>query len=430
MADTLATDQESAEHQQQEIEVSHESTGQKRKTDDESTDQPAQKQRRVKKQRQKDFRDTNDLDNVEYVIENGLRKVKPYFFEYRAYAKGRWMKREILNVFKEEFQDRDEKYYRHAIETGLITINGERVPLDYVIMNNDILGHKIHRHEPIVTAEPIDIVHRDDDLIVINKPGGIPVHPAGRYRHNTVIHVLRKELGVPRLYPANRLDRPTSGLMLIGLNSERARQFESQMVQGKIQKEYVCRVVGEFPEGEITCDAPIKTISYKLSLNYVHQGGKECKTVFERLSYNGKTSVVRCRPKTGRTHQIRVHLRYLGYPIANDPTYSDDQPWSPLMGYGQTLDDEQADKVVQKVLEASKFPEGMWNDKETDTIKEEEEKDESKAQKPRCKECGLVLTEEPKYRELKIWLHAWRYAGEGWAYETKIPDWAQETFVE
>lgn len=57
----------------------------------------------------------------------------------------------------------------------MITINGERVPLDYVIMNNDILGHKIHRHEPIVTAEPIEIVHRDDDLIVINKPGGIPV---------------------------------------------------------------------------------------------------------------------------------------------------------------------------------------------------------------------------------------------------------------
>ena len=190
-----------------------------------------------------------------------------------------------------------------------------------------------------------------------------------------------------------------------------------------------------YSRGEITCDAPIKTISYKLSLNYVHQDGKECKTIFERLSYNGKTSVVRCRPKTGRTHQIRVHLRYLGYPIANDPTYSDDQPWSPLMGYGQTLNDQEADKVVQKVLEASKFPEGMWNDT---TDKDEGElshtkqieSDNNKVQKPRCEECGLVLTEEPKYRELKIWLHAWRYAGDGWAYETKIPDWAHESFVE
>lgn len=109
MADTLATDKvpsshpppnatmlsyrydpklffekESAEHQQQEIEVSHESTGQKRKTDDESTDQPAQKQRRVKKQRQKDFRDTNDLDNVEYVIENGMQLVGRAAFHDRA----------------------------------------------------------------------------------------------------------------------------------------------------------------------------------------------------------------------------------------------------------------------------------------------------------------------------------------------------------
>lgn len=108
------------------------------------------------------------------------------------------------------------------------------------------------------------MMRKATDLLNLKK-----VHPAGRYRHNTVIHVLRKELGVSRLYrkchdpiyprvhffsymgvpvAANRLDRPTSGLMLIGLNSERARQFESQMVQGKIQKEYVCRVVGEFPE--------------------------------------------------------------------------------------------------------------------------------------------------------------------------------------
>lgn len=62
------------------------------------------------------------------------------------------------------------------------------------------MGHRIHRHEPAVTNKPIQIVHRQDDLLVINKPGGIPVHPAGRYRHNTVIHVLRKTLDVPRLF--------------------------------------------------------------------------------------------------------------------------------------------------------------------------------------------------------------------------------------
>ena len=86
------------------------------------------------------------------------------------------------------------------METGLITINGEPTNPDHIVKNNDVLGHKIHRHEPVVTGKPIEIVHRSQDLIVINKPGGIPIHPAGRYRHNTVIHVLRKELDIERLF--------------------------------------------------------------------------------------------------------------------------------------------------------------------------------------------------------------------------------------
>ncbi|KAI9498294.1 pseudouridine synthase [Zychaea mexicana] len=388
-------------------------------------EQPNPKQQRIKRPKgrsEKDFREKNDISNAEYIVEDGLRRVKPYFFEYKAYAKGRWMQRSLINVFTEEFQDRNEKYYRHAMELGLITINGETVGPDHIVKNNDILGHKIHRHEPVVTGKPIEIVHRSNDLIVINKPGGIPIHPAGRYRHNTVIHVMRKTLGIERLFPANRLDRPTSGLMLVGLNSEKARQLEAEMISGQIQKEYVCRVVGEFPQEEIVCEEPLKTISYKLSLNYVHGDGKASKTIFKRLSYNGKTSVVWCRPRTGRTHQIRVHLRYLGYPIANDPIYGNGLPWSDLIQKGQTLDEEGAEKVVQKVIEVATFPEGMWEDTE--------DKDGVKQIKPRCDECGLVLTEDPSLKELCIWLHAWKYSGPSWAYETALPDWADASFTE
>lgn len=71
---------------------------------------------------------------------------------------------------------------------------------DTVIQNSDVVGHKIHRHEPPVTDAAIRIVYQSDDLLVIDKPGGIPVHPAGRYRHNSVVHVLRKELDIPRLF--------------------------------------------------------------------------------------------------------------------------------------------------------------------------------------------------------------------------------------
>ena len=105
-------------------------------------------------------------------------------------------------------------------------------------------------------------------------------------------------------------------------------------------KEYVCRVEGEFPEGKTECSQPVEVVSYKigvckvnkiqlstnptlsLSLSQVSTHGKECRTEFERLSYNGVTSVVVCRPFTGRMHQIRVHLQYLGFPVMNDPLYN------------------------------------------------------------------------------------------------------------
>lgn len=93
---------------------------------------------------------------------------------------------------------------------------------------------------------------------------------------------------------------------------------------------------GEFPDGEITCEEPILVVSFKIGLCRVDPKGKECRTVFQRLSFNGKTSVVRCLPLTGRTHQIRVHLQFLGFPILNDPIYGS-AAWGPHKGKGGLL---------------------------------------------------------------------------------------------
>lgn len=90
---------------------------------------------------------------------------------------------------------------------------------------------------------------------------------------------------------------------------------------------------GEFPDGELICEEPILVVSFKIGLCRVDPKGKECRTVFNRLSFNGKTSVVRCLPLTGRTHQIRVHLQYLGFPIINDPIYGS-SAWGPHRGKG------------------------------------------------------------------------------------------------
>ncbi|KAG1437772.1 hypothetical protein G6F56_012944 [Rhizopus delemar] len=159
-----------------------------------------EKKSKSNNRKEDDFRQVDDMHSAVYYFENELRKVKPYFFEYKSFAKGRWLDRSLLEVFSSEFRDRNIDYYRYAIQKGLLTINDQPVTTDTLIKTSDVIGHKIHRHEPPCTDQPIGIVHEGPDLFVIDKPGGIPVHPAGRFRHNTIIHVLKKERNIPRLF--------------------------------------------------------------------------------------------------------------------------------------------------------------------------------------------------------------------------------------
>jgi len=119
----------------------------------------------------------------------------------------------------------------------------------------------------------------------------------------------------------NRLDRLTSGLMFMAKTPEAANDFMGQLQTRTIKKQYVARVKGEFPSEEVTCNQPILSVSPKLGLNRVRASGKTAKTLFRRIRYNPEKnySIVECHPFTGRTHQIRVHLQFLGHPITNDP---------------------------------------------------------------------------------------------------------------
>lgn len=118
----------------------------------------------------------------------------------------------------------------------------------------------------------------------------------------------------------------------------------------QLEKEYVCRVEGEFPDGEVLCEEPILVVSFKVGLCRVDPKGKECRTVFQKLSYNGHSSMVRCFPLTGRTHQIRVHLQFLGFPILNDPIYGS-SAWGPNRGKGGLMnmsDEELLEALLQE----------------------------------------------------------------------------------
>lgn len=420
-----------------------------------------------------------------------LRKVAPYWWNYSTSTKRRWVGRELLEVYTNEFRDRTKEYYLWAIHQGLCTVNGARASPRHVFRMNDHLVNKVHLHEPPVTAEPIRIVHRDDKQgrLVVVKPGSVPVHSVGRYHHNTLLEMLQHETGLPKIYTSNRLDRLTSGVMVLSTTPAAAREITQQFRSGSVRKYYVARVQGTFPDGRITCTEPILPVDAQAGVNIVHPLGRPCETVFERLSYDAETdtSVVKAQPITGRTHQIRVHCQYLGHPIANDPLYGHDiwaafpaasmacEAVNPSLashagGSGST-GSAAVDAVIAAIKEKRDTEDdwARWKDEVLFKRLLEHEGHEIPAHIPGpnaassaprdaistreqilsnlgfslgsgrfidqirneqvqgiCHECCTPLLPDPDPESLFIYLHAYHYASDSWSYEDKLPWWAHD----
>ncbi|BFZ12875.1 hypothetical protein BsWGS_15914 [Bradybaena similaris] len=298
-----------------------------------------------------------DLDKSSYYFENGVRKVYPYPYVFATHAKGRWVGRKLEEVLQQEFGYDHPDDLMKSFESGLIHVNGKRVGLNHIIRGNDYICHRTHRHENPVTAAPLEVIENNDDILVINKPSSIPCHPCGRYRFNSVAFILGKEMGLTSLRGIYRLDRLTSGVLIFCKTPQMTKTLMSQVANRQVQKEYVCRVVGKFPDGTVNVDQPLEALSNKLRLQVVSPTGKSSQTTFTRISYNGKSSVVRCVPHTGRTHQIRVHLQYLGYPILNDGFYNSDA-WGPSRGKNGVYE-LPYDQVCERIL--AEHQEKLWD---------------------------------------------------------------------
>ncbi|KQS70600.1 uncharacterized protein Dere_GG10383, isoform C [Drosophila erecta] len=482
----------------------------KRKTDDNDQIKELKKAKletKALKAKRPGFTDER-YQETSYYMENALRKVYPYYFTFTTFTKGRWVGEKILDIFSREFRAHPAEEYERCIQTGTLTVNFEKVPIDYRLKHNDLLANIVHRHEVPVTSQPIKIVHMDEDIVVVNKPASIPVHPCGRYRHNTVVFILAKEFNLKNLRTIHRLDRLTSGLLLFGRSPKKARQMEQQIRNRQVEKEYICRVEGVFPDGIVECKEPIEVVSYKIGVCKVSSKGKDCTTTFQKLSQNGTTSVVLCKPLTGRMHQIRVHLQYLGYPILNDPLYNH-EVFGPLKGRSGDIGGKSDEELIRDLInihnaenwlgidcdsDISMFKntkdeadreslssehtsvvhhsddDGCVNSRETTPPCTEAQQSENSvkliertnaakeyplaAQKSsseicpapldaveiplsggacnvskvtvdeHCYECK-VHYRDPKSKDLIMYLHAWKYKGPGWEYETELPNWAR-----
>lgn len=366
-----------------------------------------------------------ETEGAGYILDGRLRRVLPYYFTYLTYCKLRWRDRKLIDVFIDEFRDRDAEFYRYAISEGQVALNRKPANIDSIVRNGDLISHRCHRHEPAVSSRPIKIVHEDEDVIAIDKPLGIPVHPVGRYRYNTITKIFQHEFGQV-VHPCNRLDRLTSGLMFLGKTPKGADRVVQQIKERTVRKEYLARVIGQFP-AEITVEKPLRTVSPKHTLNMVDlDSGKEAITMFKRISYDpeSNTSIVKCFPKTGRTHQIRVHLQHIGHAIANDPIYSNAHVWGESLGKGIV---DNYEEVIAKLDRVGKdVPASTWIHPIGDG---------ERLSGKNCEICQLELYTDPGPNDLDLWLHAFLYASadESWSYLTEYPEWALEshrTFME
>ncbi|KAL6080598.1 RNA pseudouridylate synthase domain containing protein 2, variant 2 [Balamuthia mandrillaris] len=228
------------------------------------------------------------------------RHVEPYYFCYHTTVKASWQGltlRQVINTFVHHNND----YFEWAVENGKITLNGERTEPDAVLRNGYIIQHQTHVHEAPVTAEPIEILpDTDEEVLAVNKPPGIPVHPVARYRFNSVQHVLAFEHGLFPLYGFHRLDLPTSGILLFARTLDTAQTLANDVRERQLEKVYYARVAGNFPEGEKEVSSPLY-VEPRLGASVVDETlGRTSKTIFHKEAYDPRsnTSLVRCVPVT------------------------------------------------------------------------------------------------------------------------------------
>ena len=175
-------------------------------------------------------------------------------------------------------------------------------------------------------SQQLIILLEDDDVLVVDKPGGLVCHSASRPEHTSLVVLLRERgLETPRLI--NRLDRETSGLIIVAKNERAGKLLGKQVLRREIQKEYRAICWGEFPQAAGTIDQPIAVTAGGpvYTKRVVDPAGKPSVTEFSVEQKLPGFTVVGLRPQTGRAHQLRVHLAWLGYPIVGDKIYGPDE---------------------------------------------------------------------------------------------------------
>ncbi|MEA5026214.1 MAG: RluA family pseudouridine synthase [Erysipelotrichaceae bacterium] len=221
---------------------------------------------------------------------------------------------------------------QQLVSEGYILVNDTEVKNNYRVKTNDIITGEIPADIPLVVVPipmNLDIVYEDHDVIVVNKPRGLVVHPAETYKEPTLVNGLLAHCqdlsginGVLRPGIVHRIDKDTTGLLIVAKNDVAHESLVKQLQDKTVNRHYYALVHGVIPHDNGTIDAPIgRDRNDRLKMAVTDINGRQAVTHFTVVERFKEFTLVDCRLETGRTHQIRVHMEYIGYPIAGDPKY-------------------------------------------------------------------------------------------------------------
>lgn len=228
-------------------------------------------------------------------------------------------------------------------EEGRVTAAGKPLAKNYRLGGGEAVSVTLPDPEPVDVAPqdiPLDVVYEDGDVIVVNKPKGLVVHPAPGHPDGTLVNALLYHCGESlsgvggALRPGivHRIDRDTSGLIIAAKNDFAHQKLAAQLQDHTLARTYECIVTGNLREDAGTVDAPIGRCPTDRKKMAVVSGGRRAVTHWEVLERFGGFTYVRCRLETGRTHQIRVHMAHIGHPILGDTVYGAKKPVPGLQG--------------------------------------------------------------------------------------------------
>ncbi|KAH8581609.1 pseudouridine synthase [Cryptosporidium sp. chipmunk genotype I] len=320
-------------------------------------------------------RDCNGTETEDYVI-----VVPPYMFEYESFCKLRWRDRTLRDLFLNEFRTRPIEEYQRLIDQRRLSVNDAPVDsLDYIVRNGDKIKHRSLFIELPAGPDKVKILYESSNILAVFKPCGIPCHPQGRFNKLSLTKIIQSEylskLNIKSTYihPINRLDRVTSGLVLLSKDSlttktlssrvqfahkyylaminESSSNFISHISQSNIEGVSIRELSPDESHGitshVIKCEIGLKTLkdregeslitstdnseNSKYSLTYFFpliSGSNINQTKRQKTNKSDEHSILLCKPITGRTHQIRAHLKYIGFPIVQDVLYNNISPES------------------------------------------------------------------------------------------------------